>query len=184
MIRVSTRGRYALRAMVDLALHADKGPVLRQDIAARQGISAAYVAQLFRALHTAGLVKGVKGRGGGYRLARPAAAITAGDVVRAVEGPVAVVHCVAVDEGSCERAEHCATRRLWQRLSAMMAEFLDSVTLEDLCDEARRLEPSPVLGSSPVPAIGRGVGGTPACNTPTNQLTNQLTNQPTNQPTN
>ena len=83
MIRVSTRGRYALRAMVDLALHADGEPILRQDLAERQGISADYVAQLFRPLHKAGLVEGVKGPGGGYRLARTAAEITASDVIKA-----------------------------------------------------------------------------------------------------
>lgn len=165
MMRISTRGRYALRAMVDLALHADVGPVLRQDIAARQEISADYVAQLFRHLHAAGLVEGVKGPGGGYVLARDAVTITVGDILRAVEGPLAVVHCVrSSDEPSCNRVDRCATYLLWKRLSALVAEFLDSVTLQDLCDEARRLDPSPLPGK------GRGVGGNPA--------------QPTNQPTN
>jgi Rrf2 family protein len=90
MIRISTRGRYALRAMVDLAQHGDKGPVSRQDISERQEISADYLAQLFVHLQAAGLVEGVKGPGGGYRLARDARLIRAGDVVQAVEGPVAV----------------------------------------------------------------------------------------------
>ena len=84
MIRVSTRGRYALRAMVDLALHSGEAPVLRQDIAERQDISADYVAQLFRQLRSEGLVEGVKGPGGGYRLAQDTANISVGDVVRAV----------------------------------------------------------------------------------------------------
>jgi Rrf2 family iron-sulfur cluster assembly transcriptional regulator len=140
MIRVSTRGRYALRAMVDLARHADGAPVLRQDIAERQDISADYVAQLFRPLHAAGLVESVKGPGGGYRLARDSAAIAAGDVIRAVEGPIAVVHCTLPEDDSCDRVEDCATHLLWARLSAVMAKFLDSVTLQDLCDEARQLE--------------------------------------------
>ena len=139
MIRISTRGRYALRAMVDLALHADREPILRQEIAKRQGISADYVAQLFRPLHKAGLVQGVKGPGGGYRLARNPAEVTAGDVVRAVEGPVAVVQCALPEDDSCNRAGQCATHLLWTQLSAMMTEFLDSVTLQDLCDEARQL---------------------------------------------
>jgi len=141
MIRVSTRGRYALRAMVDLALHADGEPALRQEIAERQDISADYVAQLFRPLHKAGLVEGVKGPGGGYLLARDAADITAGDVVRVVEGPVAVVHCALEDDDpACNRVDRCVTRLLWKRLSAVMTEFLDSVTLQDLRDEARQLE--------------------------------------------
>jgi len=128
--------------MVDLALHADEAPILRRDIAARQEISVNYVAQLFRRLRVAGLVDGVKGPGGGYRLARDATTISAGDVVWAVEGPVAVVHCVVPgsdDEPSCNRVDRCVTRLLWQRLSEVMTEFLDSITLQDLCDEARDL---------------------------------------------
>ena len=140
MIRISTRGRYALRAMVDLALHNAEGPVLRQDIAERQEISADYVAQLFRHLTAAGLVEGVKGPGGGYLLARDAANITTGDVVRAVEGPVAVVRCVSPDgDPACNRVDRCVTHLLWLRLSEVMSEFLDSVTLQSLCDEAQRL---------------------------------------------
>jgi Rrf2 family protein len=127
--------------MVDLALHDAEGPVLRQEIANRQDISADYVAQLFRPLHSAGLVEGVKGPGGGYRLARDATAITAGDVVRAVEGPVAVVHCTLPDDESpCNRVDRCVTHLLWKRLSAVMTEFLDSVTLQDLCVEAQQFQ--------------------------------------------
>jgi len=98
------------------------------------------VAQLFRQLCAAGLLEGVKGPGGGYRLTREVETIRAGDVVRAVEGPVAVVHCtLPSDEPSCSRVDRCVTHRLWKRLSKVMAEFLDSVTLKDLCDEARKL---------------------------------------------
>jgi Rrf2 family protein len=127
--------------MVDLALNSDGGLVLRRDIAARQEISADYVAQLFRRLRAAGLVEGVKGPGGGYRLTRDAAAITAGDVVQAVEGPVAVVQCTDPNvEPSCARAEQCVTRLLWMKLSAAVTEVLDTVTLGDLCEEARQLD--------------------------------------------
>ncbi len=158
MMRISTRGRYALRAMVDLALHAGGEPVLRQEIAGRQDISADYVAQLFRKLHAAGLVEGVKGPGGGYLLARDPAVITALDVVQAVEGPIAVVHCVdPEDDDPCNRVDRCVTRLLWKRLSAVMTGFLDSVTLQDLCDEARQLLlPSP-------PNVGEGAGDEPSC---------------------
>ena len=141
VIRISTRGRYALRAMVDVALHEGNGPVLRQVIAERQDISADYVAQLFRELRRAGLVEGVKGPGGGYRLARDPSKITAGDVVAAVEGPVAVVHCTVPGvEPACNRIDHCVTHTLWKRLSGSIAELLNSVTLQDLRDEARKLE--------------------------------------------
>jgi len=137
MIRISTRGRYAMRAIVDVARHTNGTPVPRQEIAERQNISSDYVAQLFRDLSEAGLVEGVKGPGGGYLLARPAAAITAQDVVEAVEGPVALVHCVMPEEDpTCNRIDRCVTRLLWKELSEAMIEILSSVTLEDLSKEA------------------------------------------------
>ena len=140
MIRVSTRGRYALRAMVDLAMHSAEAPVLRQDIAERQDISADYVAQLLRQLRSEGLVEGVKGPGGGYRVALRAGDISVGDVVRAVEGPVAVVHCTLEDdEMPCNRVDRCVAHSLWTQLSEVMTEFLDSITLQELCDQAQEL---------------------------------------------
>lgn len=139
MMRISTRGRYALRAMVDLALHEEEGPVLRRDIARRQSISADYVAQLFRQLRAVGLVKAVKGPGGGYVLARDAAEIRAGEVVRAVEGPIAAVGCcIPSIEPSCERMECCTTYPLWKQLSEAIAQFLDSFTLKDLGDQPQQ----------------------------------------------
>jgi len=143
-MRLSTRGRYALRSMVDVALHNGEKPVSRQDIAVRQGISPDYVAQLFRRLRVAGLVRAIKGPGGGYRLSRDAASIRAGDVIRAVEGPVAIVHCtVPSDEPSCNRVGRCVTHLMWKQLSRLVEEFLDSVTLQDLCDKAQQLSQPP-----------------------------------------
>lgn len=137
-MRISTRGRYALRAMLDLARHADEGPVLRRAIAERQNISADYAAQLFRELRAAGLVNGVKGPGGGYTLARDPAAISAGDIVRAVEGAVAVTECVAPSGAfDCCRIGACATREVWQRVSRAVEEVLDEITLADLRDKAQ-----------------------------------------------
>jgi len=139
-MRLSTQGRYAVRAMVDVALHAGEGSVPRADIARRQGISAAYIAQLFRKLERAGLVQGVKGPAGGYRLTRPPAQITVGDIVRAAEGLIALVHCVVPGgEARCRRAERCVTRRLWQQVSAAIADVLDGVTLQDLCNQAQEM---------------------------------------------
>lgn len=133
MIRVSTRGRYALRAMVDLARHGDEGPVARRDIAQRQEISADYVAQIFQPLQRAGLVEGVKGPGGGYRLSRDAQQIRVREIVEAVEGPVALAPCLKQNGASdCTRAGSCATRSLWQRLTREMMEMLDSYSLQDL----------------------------------------------------
>jgi len=139
MVRISTRGRYALRAMVDLAQHASGRPVPRHDIAARQEISADYTAQLFRRLQSAGLVQGVKGPGGGYLLTRRAAQISVGEIVRAVEGPLTLVDCAAADlDGGnpCSRVDGCITRLVWKRLAETVAELLDSINLQDLCDGA------------------------------------------------
>jgi Rrf2 family protein len=120
---------------------------LRRDIATRQEMSADYVAQLFAKLGAAGLVNGVKGRGGGYILARDAATISARDIVRAVEGPIAVTHCtLPADESPCHRRDECITHLMWKKLSATMNDFLDSVTLKDLCDEARQLNQGQELG--------------------------------------
>jgi len=138
MIRVSTKGRYALRAMVDLASHDNDEPVARRDIAERQGISADYVAQLFRPLQDAGLVEGVKGPGGGYRLTQQAERIRVRDVVEAVEGPLALAPCVEeCDEPPCPQQGHCPTRRVWERLSRRMIEVLEAYTLADLSASTR-----------------------------------------------
>lgn len=143
MIRVPTQGRYALRAMIDIGLHQDRGPVLRQDIADRQEISANYVAQIFRKLTAAELLLGIKGPGGGYKLAKPCEEIRASDILQAIEGPIALVHCVMNegDEAPCERTVHCATHRMWSRLSLRMSDYLDSITLKDLMDESIDLDP-------------------------------------------
>ena len=139
-MRLSTRGRYALRSMVDLALWGNDGPVSRRELAARQQISSPYVAQLFRRLVAEGLARGVKGPGGGYALARPPETISAGDVVRAVEGPIELVRCVVPGSGDpCKRTGGCVTRLLWRRMTDAVVEILDSVTLQDLCEEARCL---------------------------------------------
>lgn len=141
-MRISTRGRYALRALLDVALHESEGPVSRQDIAKRQEISAEYLAQLFRSLATAGLVRGVKGPGGGYILGRDPATIRVGDVLRAVEGPLAAVHCVIPQTSSrrrCRRIDSCVTHLVWEQMSATVNNLLDSLTLKDLCLRAREL---------------------------------------------
>lgn len=153
MIRISTRGRYALRAMVDLAQHSAGGPVLRQDIAKRQAISAAYVAQLCRRLQSAGLVEGVKGPGGGYQLARDPASISARDVIEAVEGPIALVHCILERPGEkplCDRVDHCVTHLLWKQLSETVTGALQAISVQDLAEQAQHLaQQSGRLGAVP-----------------------------------
>ena len=142
MIRIPTQGRYAVRAMIDIGRHQEGGPVPRQEIARRQEISANYAAQIFRRLTTAGLVKSVKGPGGGYILAREPEQISAGDILRAIEGPFALVHCVLDNETPCNRTDKCATHRLWAKLSQTMEDYLEAVTLEALIDESATLDPA------------------------------------------
>jgi Rrf2 family protein len=118
----------------------DQGPVLRKDIAERQEISSDYIGQLFVELRKAGFIESVKGPGGGYILVQDADRIRAGDIIRAVEGPIALVQCVGPNpEGVCHRMDGCAAHLLWKRLSKTMEEVLDSVTLKDLCDQAREV---------------------------------------------
>jgi len=136
-MRLSTRGRYAVRAMIDLALHTEQGPATREEIAARQEISADYLSHLLAKLVKAGLVNSVKGPGGGYLLAQNAAAITVGDIVRAVEEPLAPVSCVNAEvEEVCPRANECVAHLFWEKLRDKITELLDSVTLEELCSQA------------------------------------------------
>lgn len=136
-MRLSTKARYALRAMVDLAMQGRSKPTPREEIAARQGISPLYLAQLFSKLIRAGLVESIKGPGGGYVLARGADTIRSGDIIRAVEEPLAPVFCVnAASEKSCPRLPFCATHRLWKQLGQRIEEVLNDVTLADLCAQA------------------------------------------------
>ncbi|HEM60708.1 MAG TPA: Rrf2 family transcriptional regulator [Chloroflexi bacterium] len=140
-MRLSTKGRYALRAVVDLALHADRDPVSRKEIAERQDISPHYMEQLFAKLRDAGLIEAIRGPGGGYLLARPPEQITVGEVVRAVEEILTPVPCLDPDcDLDCERAPTCPTRRIWQQLGQRASEYLDSLTIADLCEDARQLE--------------------------------------------
>jgi Rrf2 family protein len=132
-MHVSSKGRYALRAMVDLALHADR-PVTRQEIAARQDISVNYLAQIFRPLQRAELVKAIRGPGGGYVLARDAATIRVGEVLRAAEGPLTLSECVSPGKLPCPRAPGCRVRPLWACLTAAITNVLDSTSLADLCN--------------------------------------------------
>ena len=139
-MKLSTRARYALRAMVDLAMHYDQQPVPRKDIARRQELSPHYIEQLFIDLREAGLIDAVRGPGGGYMLTSSPEQTKVGAVVEAVEEVRAPVPCLVQESGyACHRAPTCVTRRLWQQLGERTSEFLNSITLQDLCDEAREL---------------------------------------------
>ncbi|MEW5768366.1 MAG: Rrf2 family transcriptional regulator [bacterium] len=130
---LSTKGRYALRAMLELALH--EGDVVSiSKISRNQEITSQYVEQLMVKLKKAGLVESVRGPTGGYRLTKKLSEITAGDIVRTLEGYIEPVFCVnpQISQKHCHRAPKCAARVLWKKVGDKIAEVLDSTTLEDL----------------------------------------------------
>lgn len=142
-MQVSTRGRYGLRAMVDMALHTTDGPLALRVIAERQAISESYLEQVFTGLRKAGLIRASRGAQGGYELGRPAKEITTGEILRALEGPIVPVHCVG-DQTSgkkCERENYCITRSFWEEFKIHINTFLDGMTLQDLADRARTIQP-------------------------------------------
>lgn len=124
--------------MVDLAANAGDGPVALREIAGRQDLSESYLEQVFAALRKAGLVTAVRGPQGGYELSKPAAEITAGDVLRVLEGPISPVHCVDQSgaDRHCRRERFCVTRDFWRELRDQINSFLDAATLKDLADRA------------------------------------------------
>lgn len=132
-MRISTKGEYGIRAMLDLALHYGKGPIPLKSVAERQKISTHYLEQLMATLRKAGLVESVRGAQGGYKLAKPPEAMVVGEIIRALEGPISPMPCVDEDEGkNCKQGDGCVTRELWKKLRDSMVDVLDSVTLEDL----------------------------------------------------
>jgi len=129
-MRLTTKGRYAVTAMLDLALQEGKRPVTLQDIAANQEISLSYLEQLFARLRAAGLVKGMRGPGGGYRLARDMDKISIAAVIGAVDETADMTRCGG--EANCLDGEKCLTHELWMELSEKIYEFLNAITLGEL----------------------------------------------------
>ena len=130
-MNISTKGRYAVRAMLDLALQPTGEPTLIKDISKRQEISDLYLEQLFNRLKTAGLLRSIRGPKGGFMLNKPAVEIKLIDILEAMEGPIAPVDCV--DNATlCTRADSCVTRDVWAEMKKVMVEMLESTTLEDL----------------------------------------------------
>lgn len=129
-MRLTTKGRYAVTAMLDLALHSDVGPVSLADISTRQGISLSYLEQLFARLRHFKLVKSVRGPGGGYRLMNSTTDISIAQVVDAVSESLDATRCEG--KGNCHEGEVCLTHHLWEDLSARIHQFLSEITLADL----------------------------------------------------
>ncbi|MDY6840205.1 MAG: Fe-S cluster assembly transcription factor [Pseudomonadota bacterium] len=129
-MKLTTKGRYAVTAMLDLALYGDRGPVSLADISARQGISLSYLEQLFSRLRRQKLVVSIRGPGGGYRLSRPAAELYIAEVVDAVNESLDTTRCG--NKGDCQNGEKCLTHHLWSDLSDQIHRFLSGISLGDL----------------------------------------------------
>lgn len=131
-MKISTKGRYGLRALVDLSINGKSGtPVFLSDIAKRQGISDKYLEQIATQLQRGGLVKALRGRKGGYLLNKPDSEIKLSDVIKILEGPICLVNCVT-EPDTCSKSAMCSTRDIWTILSNKIEEVLSSYTLADL----------------------------------------------------
>ena len=128
-MRLSTKGRYAVTAMLDLAIHHKHGPVTLNDISQCQGISLSYLEQLFARMRKSGLVEGVRGPGGGYRLALPAEQITIAKIIGSVDEKVDATLCAGRED--CQEGERCLTHDLWCELSQQIYNYLDGITLAE-----------------------------------------------------
>lgn len=129
---ISTRGRYALRVMIDLAEHRSGRYIPMKEVAARQEISLKYIERIMPLLTKAGLVEGQHGKGGGYMLRREPESYTAGEILRAAEGDLAPVACLGCGAQPCPRAAMCRTLPMWERYYKLTKDFFDSVTLAEL----------------------------------------------------
>lgn len=139
-MKISTKGRYALRLMIDLAQHDAGGFIPLRDISKRQGISAKYLEQIVVQLSRAGFVRSIRGAQGGYQLSRSPSEYTVGDILRITEGPLSPVACLENEPIECSRAGDCATLDFWRGLYDVINEYVDSVTLEDLISREEILD--------------------------------------------
>ncbi|MBR3170130.1 MAG: Rrf2 family transcriptional regulator [Lachnospiraceae bacterium] len=144
-MKVSTKGRYALRIMLDLAMHNSGDLVPLKDIAKRQGITLKYMEQIISPLSKAGFVQSLRGSAGGYRLARNPSEYTVGSILRVLEGPLAPTACLETDVNECPRVDSCPTISFWNGLNKVINEYVDSVTLEDLVNEETAIQSDYVI---------------------------------------
>lgn len=139
-MKLSTKGRYGLRALIDLALYSEDEPVSITSISGRQYISERYLEQLMALMKKAGLVKSVRGANGGYVLAKKAEDISVGDVLRSLEGSLEPVECSGLDPDSdCKAAHSCVTKYVWQKINESINQTVDEIMLDHLVEESRKL---------------------------------------------
>ncbi len=135
-MKISTKGRYALRLMLDLAMHAEDGYISIKSVATRQGISDKYLEQIIKMLSAAGLVESTRGKQGGYKLTRMPEQYTVGEILRVTEGSLAPVSCLE-EEHRCENCDDCVTFEIWQNVLDAINEVVDSITLSYLVEKQK-----------------------------------------------
>ncbi len=138
-MRLSTKGQYAVRAVVNLACHSNGNPITLRDISEEEEISLSYLEQLFSKLRKGKVVKSIKGPGGGYVLARSSRDISVGEIIEMVEEGLDPVECLDSDHEGCNRADRCTTQRVWKGLGDKIREFLGSISVEELSREAAEI---------------------------------------------
>lgn len=136
-MKISTKGRYALRMLIDLAERQSDGYVALKDIAERQGVSKKYLEQIIPMLNNSGILRANRGSQGGYRLAKSAKEYTVGEILRLTEGSLAPVACLEHQPIECDRSAECVTLPVWQGLYKVVCDYLDSITLQDIIDKQR-----------------------------------------------
>ncbi|MEE1185910.1 MAG: Rrf2 family transcriptional regulator [Acutalibacteraceae bacterium] len=139
-MKISTKGRYALRMFIDLAEHDNEGYVSLKDICQRQDISKKYLEQIIALFAKTNILLTSRGASGGYKLAKPASEYTVGEILRLTEGSLAPVSCLDHDLGKCKHSVDCPTLPVWQGLNKVVCDYLDSITLQDIIEQRNRLD--------------------------------------------
>ncbi len=135
-MKISTKGRYALRMLADIAIHQAEGYVSLKEVAERQNISKKYLEQIVPLLNKSGIIKANRGNKGGYMIAGKASDLTVGEVLRATEGSLAPVACLEYEPNECKRINECPTIEIWQGLYKLISEYLDGITIQDIADKS------------------------------------------------
>jgi len=158
-MKLSTKGKYGVRAVFEIARHYGKGPITIKEIAERQGISFSYLEQILHKLGKSGVIESVRGPAGGYLLARKPADLTIGDIVRSLEGPIALSHCLEPGESEdCNQADDCVARMVWAKVGAKIEEALDSISFDDLVQKQLKQKGPTLLKPGKKAALtGKGV---------------------------
>jgi Rrf2 family transcriptional regulator, cysteine metabolism repressor len=155
-MKLSTKGKYGVRAVFEIARHFGKGPITIKAISERQGISFSYLEQILHKLGKAGLIESVRGPAGGYLLRRKPQDLTIGDIVRVLEGPIALSHCLEPGEsGDCYQTDDCVARMVWVEVGEKIEEALDSISFQDLLQNQK--EPMRLKPRRKAPLAGKGV---------------------------